>query len=369
MIRRYIFLLAAVVMWTMGAYAQSGRLSDRVEWKLDNGVLTISGTGATPGYNTTNLEYLPWQDPRMAEKIVHIVVDEGITEIGSYLFGARKADRRSTYGDASGANSVMGSALFCNVRSVSLPSTLRVIGHHAFARMPLAHIVFPDSLEEICSGAFVNTMLRYVAFPPGLRRVGSEAFSGCSRLRAVDFNDLPLKLTAGLFFDAESLRMLLHTANITSVSSNTFGSTVFDRISEDELLEMFKTDGLEGYLRTNLPGRKHFRGTDSEYEQARRAAVDAYYESEAANATSVFELEEFTLLPYNVENGTCTVLTVHHGALLLPLGPEDYEELRRTWRVARRNIRPVYLPANGRVELQSAVITLGGKELPMSRLL
>ena len=109
-------------------------LEECIDWVFDNvnGVLTISGTGAIPDYVLTNPQQVsiknlrssseiaetsaPWNMHR--EEILHIVISEGITEIGGYSF----------------YNCV-------NVKTVELASTVGKIGEYAFANC--------GSLEEI----------------------------------------------------------------------------------------------------------------------------------------------------------------------------------------------------------------------------
>lgn len=357
MMKQLIFLLFAFFGASLCfAETKNGWLDDRISWTLADSVLTIQGRGAMPSYNTTNMSQLPWQDEEMAEGIAKIVISEGITEIGSYCFGSRtyirdvRNESEHTYYATQGATTT---ELFCNIKDVILPKTLKKIGHHAFARMPLSHIAFQEGLEEISSGAFTNTALQCVILPTTMVKIGAEAFCGCKNLRAIDFNYLALKIPAGLLFDAENLRLVMHPSNIKSVADNSFESTPLDGIPGEHLLEVFRTDGVGYYLDSFMPLRRDFQGSDEEYEAERNKVLDKFYAQEAKNATSMFELDRLTLMPYDEKSGTCRIETVHHGTLLLPLTPEQARILKARWPKIRKLAQPVYLPVNGQVELQS----------------
>lgn len=344
------------------AEKQTGRLNERISWALEDSVLTISGEGRMPSFNTTNIEKLPWQNEKFAAGVAVIVIGEGITEVGAYNFGSRihvhnvRDAKKHTYYNTQDATT---SELFVNIREVVLPSTLKKISHHAFARMPLSHIAFPDGLEEIAAGAFTNTALQCVILPAGIRKVGNEAFCGCQNLRAIDFNNAAIVLSGGMLFDAERLRMLLHTSKIKGVASTTFNATALEGVEEAYLLDMFRTDGVSYYLETYVPSRASFKGSDEEYAQTYNAALDLFYEKEAKNATSLFALDRLELMPYDPASGTCRVKTVHNGEWILPVTAEQASLLADNWPEIREKASPVFRPDNGKVELQTVNFAIG----------
>ena len=75
------------------------------------------------------------------------------------------------------------------VTSLTLPSTLQVIGSYAFSGFSaLTELVIPDSVVCIGSGAFYGCRnLAVIAFGNGLREIGYEAFAYCRKLTSVSF--------------------------------------------------------------------------------------------------------------------------------------------------------------------------------------
>ena len=73
--------------------------------------------------------------------------------------------------------------------SVSLPSTLKVIGGSVFSNNPLlTSITFPEGIDNIMNAAFGSTGLTSVTIPQSLRLLGGNSFTDCPNLTTVNFN-------------------------------------------------------------------------------------------------------------------------------------------------------------------------------------
>ena len=105
----------------------------------------------------------PWSDLGITENIKSVIVGEGITSIGSYAF-----------------------TLFKNAASVSLPSTLKKIGHDAFHSTGITEITIPESVTEISQNAFFySNKLTKVTLPSALTKIENGVFRGCSDRKSV----------------------------------------------------------------------------------------------------------------------------------------------------------------------------------------
>ena len=106
---------------------QSGTCGENLTWMLDNGTLTISGTGDID--DTQNFSDVT------SESIERVIFEEGTTSIGDFAFS------------------------FCaDLKSVTLPDSLSKIGVGAFN--------FCESLTEI-------------KIPANVSEIGKSAFCGC----------------------------------------------------------------------------------------------------------------------------------------------------------------------------------------------
>ncbi len=132
-----------------------GGAGANVTWRFDEstGTLTISATGTGVMLDQVNGPLFPWFT--YAESITSIVIEEGLTYIGNVAF-------RGTAWNTPETNQ------YRNVRSVTLPSTLKGIGDSAFnGCFGLTSITLPEGLEIIGGNAFSNTGLKSVVIPEG----------------------------------------------------------------------------------------------------------------------------------------------------------------------------------------------------------
>ncbi|MBR5592617.1 MAG: leucine-rich repeat protein, partial [Bacteroidaceae bacterium] len=141
----------------------SGVCGDNATWSIDNGVLTISGSGAMFDYMGDDT---PWNDYRMTD-IKAVVVEEGITHIGNSAFRG-----------------------FEVAKSVSLPNTVISIGERAFSGNALTSITLPANLETIGNNAFYicRNLSGELVIPGSVTSIGESAFNKCSALTSLTFS-------------------------------------------------------------------------------------------------------------------------------------------------------------------------------------
>lgn len=140
----------------------NGACGENLTWVLtDDGTLTISGTGPMENYSYEALPTTPWSDYIHTMDIRKVIVEEGVTTIGS------------------------GAFLHCSVlEEASLPSTLTEIGAGAFKSTALRTVVLPEGLKTIGDYAFQSAVLQELTIPAGVKQIGIAAFASAS-LRAV----------------------------------------------------------------------------------------------------------------------------------------------------------------------------------------
>ena len=80
-----------------------------------------------------------------------------------------------------------------NLRQVVLNEGLQKIGRGAFNGTRLRSITFPSSLINVCDDAFRDCKsLRTLVLNKGLQKIEKSAFDGCSNLRPMALNGVPL---------------------------------------------------------------------------------------------------------------------------------------------------------------------------------
>lgn len=127
-------------------------LSASISATLADGVLTITGSGSLPKYESYSA--VPWYNDNR-ENIKSVVIGEGITSISKQLF-----------------------ADCYNMETVSFPTTLASIGNGAFfGCYKLTSVHFPDSLKTLEAGAFADCSgIQEIVFGIGLETIGNYAF-------------------------------------------------------------------------------------------------------------------------------------------------------------------------------------------------
>ena len=112
--------------------AGEGSCGKNLSWKLEQGTLTISGTGSMDNYSASIGTNSPWD----LEDIKHVVVQDGVTSIGYCAFSGHP-----------------------ELLSVRLPDTVTQIGTLAFHNCAaLKDLNLPDSVERIGKDAFQNCL-------------------------------------------------------------------------------------------------------------------------------------------------------------------------------------------------------------------
>ncbi len=195
-------LLPAVAV-TASAATYTGTCGENVTWSLDEetNILRLSGTGNTYNYEDPTLphrERAPWAD--YSQKIYSILIDEGITGIGSYLFYDTPYASSVTIPDS--VTYIEGGAFEgCQaIQNIHIPVNVDYIGLNAFSR---------------CAGLYE------VEIPCSVTFIGDGAFSSCSNLQGIwvsENNEHYSSDTQGVLFDKAKKELLQYPGGKTATS-------------------------------------------------------------------------------------------------------------------------------------------------------
>ena len=224
----------------------AGQCGQDAFWTLGRDrVLTILGTGETFDYkDTTDLAYRPeWE--YWDGTFDTVVVEEGITGLGDYLFVGEDDIQAITLPE--GLLSIGKFALHgcVNLEKLSLPESLTETGEYAFAEctalaeleisedtvMVLGNYAFNScsSLKEVTIPAGVTGGREVFRYCTGLETVdlyssdlGEMSFYNCRELSEVNLYDTVEKLRDGFFFCCMDLTSITIPASVTFVDNNAF---------------------------------------------------------------------------------------------------------------------------------------------------
>ncbi len=206
-------------------FAIGGKCGNNVKWVLDNGKLTIIGTGIMKDYDynvekkTSNV---PWYKHR--KSITSIKISEGVTSIGKDAFCGCTSLTSITI-----PNSVtrIGDRAFIHCTGltyVTIPNSITAIGWWAFSGCTsMTSITIPNSVTVIGTGHFYRcTGLTSITIPNSFTRISDRAFAGCSGLTSVTIPNSVTSIEYRAFSDCTSLISVTIPNSVTNIDAEAF---------------------------------------------------------------------------------------------------------------------------------------------------
>ena len=179
----------------------SGTCGGNLTWTLScDSVLSISGTGTMPDFNSTSDN--PWYAHRNAIKSV--IIGNGVTSIGKAAF----------YECSS-------------LKSIEFPNSVTNIGAWAFESCAaLVSVTIPNSVTSIEDYAFENcSSLDSVTIPNSVTSIGYGAFGNCSGITSLTIGNSLTSIGNFAFYNCTGLMSVTnYAATPQTISSNVFGS-------------------------------------------------------------------------------------------------------------------------------------------------
>ena len=176
----------------------AGSCGENAYWELEDNTLRIYGSGAMDDYGSD--DHAPWYE--FSNSITGIVVETGITHIGSYAFD--------------------GNDGFYKPVTVSLPAGLASIGSYAFVNCTgLRGLTIPYSVTDIGTGAFQGSGLKSIVIPEHVNEIKDDTFNGCSTLTTAVLPSGLLRIGEGAFSHT-GIRSLWLPSKVTSIGNEAF---------------------------------------------------------------------------------------------------------------------------------------------------
>ena len=209
-----------------GTCGAEGNNGDNLTWTLDNeGVLTISGTGAMENWNRQNEIYSPWYEN---EKIKSIVIENGVTSIGQSAF--YRCRGLTNIKIPNSVTSIEKEAfMHCQgLINITIPNSVTSIKQQAFySCFGLTNIMIPNSVTSIGVGAFGHCMgLTSITIPNSITSIETLTFSECKSLTSVTLPNSVTSIGVSAFEGCVKLTNIALPNSVTSIETWAFYSCI-----------------------------------------------------------------------------------------------------------------------------------------------
>ena len=202
----------------------SGTCGENLSWVLDiEGNLTISGTGAMENYREDYWQTdSPWYDYR--EVITNVVIENGVTTIGSYAFYECTNLANVTIGNGVTSIGTWAFSFCSSLTSLELPDCVTNIGGYAFSYCSsLTSITIPESVTDIQDCAFQECCsLTSVTIPEGITWIGKSLFYNCDSLTSITIPTSVEMICYSAFSSCDSLTSIVIPENMVIVENWAF---------------------------------------------------------------------------------------------------------------------------------------------------
>lgn len=173
--------------------ATSGTCGENLTWTLNDGVLTISGTGAMTDYGSSNSPFLDRTD------IQSVVIKSGVTSIGNRAFCS-----------------------CTKLVNITIPDSVTRIGYNAFESCEnLTSVTLPNSIDSIYLQTFMCCYsLESVTLPDSITGIYDGAFYGCKKLKNINIPDSVEHIDTYAFKYCPNLTSLTIPSSVESIGND-----------------------------------------------------------------------------------------------------------------------------------------------------
>ena len=157
---KFFSLLFAILACISSLFAQSGTCGNNLTWDLNDGVLTISGTGVMNNYITYNKA--PWCNYNTS--INSVIINNGVTSIGEYSF--YECTALTSIIIPNSVTSIGGHAFHgcTNLSNINLPNSVSMVGSFAFRECDNLPPLYNDSIFAHLSTSFVGNYFNPIGY-------------------------------------------------------------------------------------------------------------------------------------------------------------------------------------------------------------
>lgn len=211
----------------LGAVTASGTCGTHLTWKLEDGILTVSGTG-----DMTDYSYGPAPWSTYKSDIRSIVIDSGVTSVSSSAFQDCTAASVVSFPDTLQTID-MDSFNGCTaLQKVTIPASVsNIYGRAFYGCTSLKNVEILSTTVQIGPSTFTDCSNLKTAGPRGggyniefswTRTIPEHAFYECASLMSVTLPDTLTGIDKYAFIDCTALTKITFPASLTSIGEGVF---------------------------------------------------------------------------------------------------------------------------------------------------
>lgn len=187
-------------------------------------ITMTKGTGVMDSFNG-KYNCTPWYISRA--KLKEFILEDGITNIGSYMFYGNTSFTGFEIPDSVQSIGVNAFYNCTNLKDMDLPNGLENIYGYAFYKCTgLTNLSLPPSLKKISDYAYSNcSNISSISFNNGLTEIQAYAFQGCTAIDKVTLPESIEKMGNGVFSGCNNLSKAYILSRTCSIAKTTFPTT------------------------------------------------------------------------------------------------------------------------------------------------
>lgn len=154
----------------------------------------------------------------------HVIIPEGVKEIGDYAFYGAHAMRTVTFPESLNAIGMNAFYDCASLKEVILPDSLSFLGSAAFSRCSnLKRVWLPDSVHTLNRVTFFQCeKLEQIRMPVTLTRIGRACFEKCRSLRVMVLPETLTVLEDNVFDECIQLEAVFLPESLKEIGNNVF---------------------------------------------------------------------------------------------------------------------------------------------------
>ena len=211
-----------------------------LHWEVSTGVLgsktlTISGTGAMPGFDFPNGNLAPWWNYealgmltsfgnfKLEGELKKVVIKDGVTNVSNYALFFLPAATQVTLPESVTSIGRYGIAMCSKLTGMSIPKGVTGIGDFGLAGNGLTAITLPDGLQSLGRGAFDScASLTNTTLPAAITAVPGKCFADCTKLLNVKYAGTVTAIGDLAFESCKALTAAPIPETVTAIGASAF---------------------------------------------------------------------------------------------------------------------------------------------------